>query len=668
MPPKRQSPEPVVAAAAPPAAAAAAPASPMRAAAPLARAGSLQDFLAQLALDAENAGDDFWTARAQDEARQIASDLELARDLEARDRAEAERIAEQERADAELARRLAEAEAQAQAPPGPALPAGPAGPAGAPAAAPVSDEEVARLLAEEDRAERRKEEEDERVARQIAEEEDEHTQARKRARLAQDQQDESLALAMQLHEEEERAAAEEEAKKKAALVLPPMLLPPMAPMAFPVMPPIPAMPMMPMMPLVPAHLPAFVGGAPFKPAPGVKCGLASGVKGSELARQLEGTPVTPEAVQGALECLCTCGDVKVRLAINPELKDRFVDAFFELRAARGEGKEGLSMAFHGTAKKSEKGIEQKGLLVPGGGSGVKHKTDKGYYGKGIYVTPYPSTASAYGTAGIVFVCAVLRGLPYLCTKVQMGRALQHGYDSHEAGPGPDGVCGEWILFSEAHVLPIYVCIVSPKMHCFFTSQLVDSIGALGVRLQKICLVLLAIELLAMVLELIEGSALGAIESLVGAGLLVFCVWASRSRHRVMLFVYVGASIMLLVTEFVVDVVYSITEIEHEGRHRGGSSDREPEDGKLPRGMLSILVMVVIVSIVILAFKIYTIVLALRQGRMLGGGSRLHGAPLAAQAEPFGAADAAIAPQAVAGNPTVFGEYTEAAPENKQSNV
>eukprot|EP01105_Mastigella_eilhardi_P010688 TRINITY_DN2489_c0_g1_i2.p1 TRINITY_DN2489_c0_g1~~TRINITY_DN2489_c0_g1_i2.p1 ORF type:complete len:350 (+),score=77.22 TRINITY_DN2489_c0_g1_i2:631-1680(+) len=175
-----------------------------------------------------------------------------------------------------------------------------------------------------------------------------------------------------------------------------------------------------------------------------------------LMEALEGTPITADMVAKALTKMKECVTMRqrrgrklaLRQAVNIKLKDRFVDFYNALQAKRGAGKEGMDMAYHGTEVKREESIEDKGLLVPGAKSGVKHKTDKGYYGLGIYVTPRQDVAMGYGT--VVFVCAVLRGRVFTCKTIQMGRKLEPGFDSHQ---DPSG--GEWILFNAAQVLPLY---------------------------------------------------------------------------------------------------------------------------------------------------------------------------------------------------------------------
>jgi hypothetical protein len=49
----------------------------------------------------------------------------------------------------------------------------------------------------------------------------------------------------------------------------------------------------------------------------------------------------------------------------------------------------LFLAFHGTAEKNIKAIAKTNFVVPGT-HGVKHATDTGWYGKGIYFSEYPS--------------------------------------------------------------------------------------------------------------------------------------------------------------------------------------------------------------------------------------------------------------------------------------
>eukprot|EP00727_Mastigamoeba_balamuthi_P008418 m51a1_g4199 hypothetical protein (370) ;mRNA; r:7163-8423 len=170
-----------------------------------------------------------------------------------------------------------------------------------------------------------------------------------------------------------------------------------------------------------------------------------------LARALDGTPISVVAVRNALRAMCESAEGwRLRLAVNVALKDRFVDAYYMLASSRGAGKEGLCMAYHGTGSDARESIMEKGLVVPGT-HGVEHRTDEGFYGRGIYVSPDVDTALGYGEAGVVFLCAVLRGRVYTCEEEIHGAGLMPGYDSHECD-------AEWVIFSEAHVLPIYACI------------------------------------------------------------------------------------------------------------------------------------------------------------------------------------------------------------------
>lgn len=55
-----------------------------------------------------------------------------------------------------------------------------------------------------------------------------------------------------------------------------------------------------------------------------------------------------------------------------------------------------------------------GLIVPGQ-FGVKHATDAGFYGRGIYLSPNPAMSISYCRGGgKLLVCSVIMGRTYKC--------------------------------------------------------------------------------------------------------------------------------------------------------------------------------------------------------------------------------------------------------------
>lgn len=94
-----------------------------------------------------------------------------------------------------------------------------------------------------------------------------------------------------------------------------------------------------------------------------------------------------------------------------------------------------------------------GLCVPGT-EGIKHATDTGWYGAGIYLSPDLKTAKKYGTR--VLVCSVLLGRMYRCKKKIHGQNLRKGFDSHREAFFNEYCGKEWIVFDAAQVLPVYL--------------------------------------------------------------------------------------------------------------------------------------------------------------------------------------------------------------------
>ena len=94
------------------------------------------------------------------------------------------------------------------------------------------------------------------------------------------------------------------------------------------------------------------------------------------------------------------------------------------------------------------------LKVPDGRQ-VKHVTDDGFFGRGIYTTTDPRLAFAYAKDAIVFACLALPGRQYKATqKRDRGVPKKAGYDSHLGYEG-DGA-PQLVFFDTDQVLPCYL--------------------------------------------------------------------------------------------------------------------------------------------------------------------------------------------------------------------
>lgn len=142
---------------------------------------------------------------------------------------------------------------------------------------------------------------------------------------------------------------------------------------------------------------------------------------------------------------------KVEYVVNPELVREFKKCRESLKATRGEEYSYPVLAFHGTEEKNIVPICETGFKIPGD-SGHKHRTDTGYYGKGVYFSEYPSYSMSYISGSTKFLlCQVLPGKVYNCTKLIHGAALMKGYDSHMSPCKK-----ELVIFNKYHILPSYI--------------------------------------------------------------------------------------------------------------------------------------------------------------------------------------------------------------------
>ena len=104
------------------------------------------------------------------------------------------------------------------------------------------------------------------------------------------------------------------------------------------------------------------------------------------------------------------GGHRIRLVLHDgAVRARFAARAAELAATRGAGNEGVRIAFHGTRKRFERGIEDAGLVVPGASAGVT-VANGALYGVGIYLSGDPNVTVHYaGPGGVIFMCAILCG-------------------------------------------------------------------------------------------------------------------------------------------------------------------------------------------------------------------------------------------------------------------
>ena len=81
-----------------------------------------------------------------------------------------------------------------------------------------------------------------------------------------------------------------------------------------------------------------------------------------------------------------------------------------------------------------------------------HKTDDGFYGKGVYTSPNAQMSLGYAAGGAVFVCLALPGKQYAANfPADQGKPLRRGYDSHYAPGGQ-----ELVFFASDQLLPVFL--------------------------------------------------------------------------------------------------------------------------------------------------------------------------------------------------------------------
>lgn len=148
------------------------------------------------------------------------------------------------------------------------------------------------------------------------------------------------------------------------------------------------------------------------------------------------------------------------------IKSRFIKQFIHkfVKLSRQFSKQNESAAkicicYHGTRSINHKSIIRSNFKVPDGWK-VKHRYDRGCYGRGIYMSPDYRLAKQYSDGywilcnkPKVFVCLSLPGRQFAAThEKNRFKPCKHGYHSH-VSPNKK----EWIFFDSSHLLPC--CLV-----------------------------------------------------------------------------------------------------------------------------------------------------------------------------------------------------------------
>jgi len=142
--------------------------------------------------------------------------------------------------------------------------------------------------------------------------------------------------------------------------------------------------------------------------------------------------------------------VKVEYVVNPKLLTLFNKKKEEFEKLKYPDCNPV-FGFHGTESKNIAPICTNNFSVPGS-NGVAHKTDSGWYGKGIYFSEYPEYSIGYiSDCSKILLCKVLLGKSYKCNGLIMGQKCQTGYTSHLS---PDEK--ELVIFHPDQILPCYV--------------------------------------------------------------------------------------------------------------------------------------------------------------------------------------------------------------------
>jgi len=146
----------------------------------------------------------------------------------------------------------------------------------------------------------------------------------------------------------------------------------------------------------------------------------------------------------------------VNCIVNLALAQNFVSKYLSICKLRGLELGRPQICYHWTRQQFFDPIKKTGLKVPDGKK-VKHMTDTGYYGKGIYMSPDPVYAQGYGYGAKLFFAALaLTGNQYSAKYPRdLGCSLKNGYDSHFSSDRINAatkIPNEWVFFKPEQLL------------------------------------------------------------------------------------------------------------------------------------------------------------------------------------------------------------------------
>eukprot|EP00727_Mastigamoeba_balamuthi_P004169 m51a1_g1375 hypothetical protein (266) ;mRNA; r:434260-435354 len=180
---------------------------------------------------------------------------------------------------------------------------------------------------------------------------------------------------------------------------------------------------------------------------------------------------------------------------------------------------------------------------------------------------------------------------------------------------------------------------------FFRSQLIDDAGAVAVRVEKLVLLLTAFEFVSMVVDWTERDTVSALFAMAGMALMAMVFWGAYTRRRWALSTYALCGSVLLLASIVWTGVelYRTLKSSQAGsaattrlavRQAGAGrkmSDAdwltEVDGGRQGAGAVAVAFLALVLSLAVLACKLYLINLALRMAALLA-------APLAPVSEPI----------------------------------
>eukprot|EP01116_Phalansterium_solitarium_P005468 TRINITY_DN1713_c0_g2_i1.p2 TRINITY_DN1713_c0_g2~~TRINITY_DN1713_c0_g2_i1.p2 ORF type:complete len:222 (-),score=65.95 TRINITY_DN1713_c0_g2_i1:52-717(-) len=139
---------------------------------------------------------------------------------------------------------------------------------------------------------------------------------------------------------------------------------------------------------------------------------------------------------------------KVEYLVNPPLVKKFIDKRLSLAEKMDWEETRPIMCFHGTSAANIESIVEHNFDLRRVGS----STDTGFFGRGVYFSETSSYSVGYARGGTsILLCQVLLGRCFQVAKVQTGRNLEPGYDSHVSPCG-----NEIVIFDNAQILPAYI--------------------------------------------------------------------------------------------------------------------------------------------------------------------------------------------------------------------